>query len=77
MKDNIIIRSGYSTEPETKDLVGKEGEALTDLRPSGTALIDDVRIDVVSEGDYVSKGSKIIVMKESGSKVLVRLKKEM
>lgn len=77
LKDNIIIRSGYSTEPETKDLVGKEGEALTDLRPSGTALIDDVRIDVVSEGDYVSKGSKIIVMKESGSKVLVRLKKEM
>lgn len=75
LRDNIIIRSGYATEPETLDLVGKEGEAVTDLRPSGTVLIGDSRIDVVTEGDYLAKGSKVKVVKESGSKVVVRLKK--
>lgn len=75
LKDNIIIKSGYATEPETKELLGKEGEALTDLRPAGTALIDNTRIDVVTEGDYLVKGTKIYVVKEAGSKIVVREKK--
>ena len=75
LQDNIVIRSGYATEPETYELVGKEGEALTDLRPSGTAIFDDNRIDVVTEGSYLTKGTKVIVVKEAGSKVVVREKK--
>ena len=75
LKDNIVIRSGYATEPETYELVGKEGEALTDLRPSGTAIFDDNRIDVITEGSYLTKGTKVVVIKESGSKVVVREKK--
>jgi membrane-bound serine protease (ClpP class) len=75
LKDNIVIRSGYTTEPEVHQLVGKEGEALTDLRPSGTAIFDENRIDVVTEGSYLTKGTKVIVVKESGSKVVVREKK--
>jgi len=75
LKDNIIIRSGYATEPETHDLVGKEGEALTDLRPAGTAVFDENRIDVVTEGGYLTRGTKVIVLKISGSKVVVREKK--
>ncbi|HET54852.1 MAG TPA: nodulation protein NfeD [Ignavibacteria bacterium] len=72
LKDNILIRSGYTTEPEALELVGKTGEAITDLRPSGTALIDNKRIDVVTEGDYLIRGTKIEVIKESGSKIVVR-----
>lgn len=75
LKDNIVIRSGYATEPETYELVGKEGEALTDLRPSGTAIFGDNRIDVITEGSYLTKGTKVVVIKESGSKVVVREKK--
>ncbi len=72
LKDNILIRSGYTTEPEVLELVGKTGEAFTDLRPSGTALIDNKRVDVVTEGDYLIRGTKIEVIKESGSKIVVR-----
>lgn len=75
LQDNIVIRSGYAAEPETYELVGKEGEALTDLRPSGTAVFDDNRIDVITEGSYLTKGTKVVVIKESGSKVVVREKK--
>lgn len=75
LQDNILFRSGYATEPEAHELVGKEGEALTDLRPAGTAIFNDNRIDVVTEGGYLMKGTKVIVMKVSGSKVVVREKK--
>jgi len=44
---------------------------LTDLRPSGSAIINNERIDVVTEGDYIERGNEIIVKKVEGSKVVV------
>jgi len=63
---------GY-TSAESKDwLIGRTGTALTALRPSGTASIDDERIDVVSQGDFIDKGSTVKVVRVSGSRVEVR-----
>ena len=62
---------GY-TSAETKDwLVGMTGTALTALRPSGTAVIGDERVDVVSQGDFVDRGSPVRVINVSGSRVEV------
>lgn len=71
LKKNIDEQSGYTAEEQLKDLVGKSGKALTDLRPSGSAQIDKKRIDVVTNGDYITKGTKITVIDEEGSKVVV------
>lgn len=68
---NIDEQSGYTSEIKTKELVGKSGKALTDLRPSGSAIIEKNRIDVVTNGEYIIKGTKIIVIDEEGSKVVV------
>ncbi|MFZ6033742.1 MAG: NfeD family protein [Melioribacter sp.] len=68
-------KSGYGTLPSLKDLVGREGIAYTDLRPSGTALIDGKRVDVISEGDYIQRDSPIIVKAVEGLKVIVERKK--
>jgi len=63
---------GY-TSAETRDwLVGKTGLALTALRPAGTASIGDERVDVVSQGDFVDRGSTIRVVSVSGSRVEVK-----
>lgn len=51
---------------------GEEGIALTALRPSGTALFGDRRMDVMTEGDFVQKNQKISVVRTEGSKVIVR-----
>ncbi|MGK9477345.1 NfeD family protein [Melioribacter sp. OK-6-Me] len=67
-------KSGYGTLPALKDLVGREGIAYTDLRPSGTALIDGKRVDVISEGDYIQRDSPIIVKAVEGMKVIVERK---
>lgn len=77
--DHIILKgeqkneSGYIPHKAGKEaLVGLEGEALTFLRPAGTVLIDDKRIDVVTEGDFIEKGSRIKVVAVEGNRVIVR-----
>jgi membrane-bound serine protease (ClpP class) len=74
LQEDIHETSGYTSTPQhSKEyLVGKEGTAYTDLRPSGTVEIDDERIDVVTQGEYILSGSKVIVSKTEGSKVIVK-----
>jgi membrane-bound serine protease (ClpP class) len=74
LKSEILEKSGYTTEENVKEYIGKEGKALTDLRPSGTVDIEGNRVDVVTEGGFIKIGSKVVVIKEEGSKVVVRKK---
>lgn len=72
--DEIKELSGYSSTESKKHLIGIEGKSLTDLRPSGTAILNNERIDVVTEGDYIEHDSEIKVVKVEGSKVVVAKK---
>lgn len=64
---------GYvAPPPGLKDFTGKEGIALTPLRPSGAALIDGQRLDVVTSGEFIKTGSRIMVLKVEGTRVIVR-----
>lgn len=65
---------GYLSTSDLKYLLGKRGEAVTDLRPSGVGRFDDINFDVVSEGNYISKGESIEIIKVEGSKLVVRTK---
>jgi membrane-bound serine protease (ClpP class) len=58
-----------SFDPEK--VMNAVGTAFTDLRPGGTALIDDRKIDVVAQGGYIEQGSRIRVVKIEGTKVVV------
>lgn len=53
---------GYISAPTRTDLVGKVGIAYTDLRPAGTALINDERVDVVCETGFLLKGTALTVV---------------
>ena len=52
-------------------LQGMTGVALTDLRPAGTARLDGQRVDVVTEGDFISNGTEIEVLRVEGVRVVV------
>jgi len=67
---------GFVSYPSEKDLVGKLGIAFTTLRPGGTAVIDDRRIDVVADSEYIDKDVKIKVLRVEGIKVVVTAVKE-
>ncbi|PJN90839.1 NfeD family protein [Bacillus sp. mrc49] len=72
LTDATKTEQGYVSNPNRVDLLGVKGKALTDLRPSGTALINDERVDVVTEGSFISKGSSLTIVKVEGSRVVVR-----
>ncbi len=57
---------------EQPSLLHTTGTALTNLRPSGTALIGGRRIDVVTEGAMVERGSPVRVIAVEGMRVVVR-----
>jgi membrane-bound serine protease (ClpP class) len=63
---------GYIAGPPRADLVGQDGVAVTDLRPSGTAQIGPERIDVVTEGEYVPQGRAVRVVRSEGYRHVVR-----
>ncbi len=65
--------AGYhSSDDNLKDFLGKEGVAVTTLRPSGTALIEGKKVDVITEGVFLPEGAKIKVMLVEGSRVVVK-----
>ena len=57
---------------EKPELLHQTGTAFTSLRPSGTAVINGKRIDVVTEGPFVERGSPIKVVEVEGARVVVR-----
>jgi membrane-bound serine protease (ClpP class) len=63
---------GFTTAPSRPELVGRSGVALTDLRPSGAARIGEERLDVVTEGEYVSQGSQVELVRSDGYRHVVR-----
>lgn len=54
------------------ELLDQTGTAITVLRPSGTALINGRRVDVVTEGALVDRGAAVKVVATEGLRVVVR-----
>ena len=63
---------GFSNSFGWESFKGKEGIADTNLHPSGWIQLEDERIFVVSEGDFIEKGEKITVLSVDGNRVVVR-----
>ncbi|HTC24734.1 MAG TPA: NfeD family protein [Gemmatimonadales bacterium] len=68
---------GFVTAPARPELVGRRGRAVTDLRPSGTAAFGEERLDVVTEGEYVSQGAEIEVTRSDGYRHVVRAARDL
>lgn len=64
--------SGYSPAKSREDLLGKIGIAQTDLRPSGSVIIDGNRVDAVADGEFIVRGTEVQVIKVDGIKVIVK-----
>lgn len=64
---------GYEvTIPGLENLMHKTGIALTMLRPSGTALIENKHYDVTTDSEFIEKDEKIIVSAIEGNKIIVK-----
>jgi membrane-bound serine protease (ClpP class) len=67
----VEAQRGRAASAGLVELVGREGRALTPLRPSGSAEIGDRTVDVVTDGVYVEADAPVRVVKVQGARVLV------
>ncbi|CAG7606128.1 hypothetical protein PAESOLCIP111_00883 [Paenibacillus solanacearum] len=74
LSEQLTSDQGYTSAKSRTDLIGATGQALTPLRPSGTALFGEERIDVVTSGDFIPAGRQVIVIQSEGSRVVVKEK---
>lgn len=63
---------GFIPTKEKEDLLGVEGITLTPLRPSGAIEVNDERLDVVTDGQFVEIGTYVKIIKVEGSKIVVK-----
>lgn len=72
LKEAERTETGYTAVVIGEDLVGKEGVAVTLLRPVGIVEIDNKRYDCLTEGEYIPAGTRVIVTKVIGNRIFVR-----
>ena len=75
-KSRFVLKE-TSTSPDEQDgpmgyYVGKSGTAKTILRPAGVAEIDGVRLNVLTDGDFIDENAKIVVERVEGNRIFVR-----
>jgi len=72
LTDSTNTESGYVYNQNRTELVGLTGKTLTPLRPAGMVVVNEERIDVVSEGRFIDKDVLVKVVKVEGSRIVVR-----
>lgn len=71
-EDGFVSRS-----QELDGYVGRECKALTDLRPSGMAILTDgTRLDVMTQGDFIENGTILDIIDVQGTWLIVRRSRE-
>ncbi len=71
LRESETQAEGYSGSLGLESFIGKSGMALTSLRPAGTALIEDKRLDVVTLGDFIEKDTEITIIRIDGNRIVV------
>lgn len=71
LNDATSRTAGYSSSKDTSHWVGKEGVTLSPLYPAGSALIDDQRLDVITQGEYIDADKPVRVVETHGNRIIV------
>lgn len=71
LQEDVKGEQDFLSSSDLDYLVGKEGVAVTDLRPAGKGNFDGVDFDVLSEGKYILQGQKIKISKVRDNKLMV------
>lgn len=65
-------KSGFRGTPSTwENFMGREGKALSTLRPAGRAVFGEDILDVVTEGEFINQDTQVRVVKVEGNRIVV------
>ena len=71
LDETIDSVSNEAGSDKAKALIGKKGLTLTRLRPTGFAMIDGRRLDVLAKGEFIEKGVPVKVCDVQGLRISV------
>lgn len=77
-RSGLILKEVSVPEEAGDDLeyyVGRQGTAYTILRPTGVGEFDGVRLNVLTDGEFIGEGTSIEVTRVEGNRIFVREKK--
>lgn len=74
LKEEISTEKGYVAKESEVSLLGEILLATTDLRPSGSADFKGKKYDVVTDGDFINKGTQVEVINVEGMRIVVKKK---
>ena len=72
LREATASEIGYISADVRSDLIGRKGTAGTALRPAGVGIFGKERVDVVSEGPWITAGRPIEVIRSQGYRHVVR-----
>ena len=72
LKEQESNEAGYRSSEDMTVFLGKEGETTTVLRPTGMAEFDGVKLNVVSDGEFVPAGTKVRIALVEGNRIVVK-----
>ena len=61
------------SQEDRSDLLGRRGTTVTPLRPIGRVRFGSDEVDVMTEGEFVPRGTAVTVVRVRGNQVLVRV----
>jgi membrane-bound ClpP family serine protease len=76
-RSKLVLNEALNQKPDSdsEDLsyfVGKVGKTHTALRPAGIAEFDGVKLNVVSDGDFVNTQKSVRIERVEGNRIVVR-----
>ena len=75
-KSHLVLKDTETAADGTKPdhWIGMEGVAVTALRPAGQIEIDGTRLNAASTGEFIEKGSPVLVTGREGDHYVIKRK---
>lgn len=71
LNDAVTEKAGYADFDALGDWVGKQGVAISPLRPAGVVEIEGKRLDVVTRGEFLAEGESVRIAQVQGRQIIV------
>ena len=72
LRESTSAEQGFSGTEDMRHLLGRSGTTVTICRPAGNADFDGVRLDVVTRGEFIEKGTAVEVVEIEGCRIVVK-----
>ncbi len=69
--NDVAVPADTAENNDLNYFIGKEGVTHTALRPAGIGEFDGVKLNVVSDGEFIGKDKRIRVLSVEGNRIVV------